>query len=32
VTDATRDGSVALMENIKVDGSMKDVLMKERVA
>jgi hypothetical protein len=32
VTDAARDGSVALMEDIKVYGSMKDVLMKERVA
>lgn len=32
VTDAARDGSVALMEDIHVNGSMKDVLMKERVA
>ena len=32
VTDAARYGSVALMENIKVDGSMEDVLMKERIA
>jgi hypothetical protein len=32
VTDAAMDGSVALMEDVKVDGCMKDVLMKERVA
>ena len=31
VTDAARDGSVALMEYIKVDGGMEDVLMKERI-
>lgn len=31
VTDAARDGSVALMEYIKVDGGVEDVLVKERV-
>lgn len=31
VTDAARDDSVALVENIKVDGGMEDVLMKERI-
>ena len=32
VTDAARYGSVTLMEYIKVDGGMEDVLMKERIA
>jgi hypothetical protein len=31
VTDAARYVSVALMEYIKVDGGMEDVLMKERI-
>lgn len=32
VADAARDGSVTLVEDVKVDGCMKDVLMVERVA
>lgn len=31
VTDAARYGSETLMEYIKVDGSVEDVLMKERI-